>query len=242
MENESRSRLKRFFGRLNEIPCLVSLLDQIKTSFDLIRSMSIRIIFSIHSLIAICLVCWVENDLWYFVNSVGIVFMGIEYVVVALPRGGKDLFWFSPSFFLYILTIIPPTWFLELDNIRIKTLKLERLQNVTRDTSMDLEQLAHLDLNQTDEVLYEMTAHDFKAVPVLASDIKLLLHDSTQNFAMYIEVTMMLIIIVSRWAMPKEGITRSELSQLLLVYMSLTSDIIDLLSVLQGNKQKYVSD
>ena len=33
--------------------------------------------------------------------------------------------------------------------------------------------------------------------------------------------------------MPKQGITRSELSQLLLVYMSLASDVIDLLSVLQ---------
>lgn len=51
---------------------------------------------------------------------------------------------------------------------------------------------------------------------------------------MYIEVTMMLIIILGRWIMPKEGITRNELSQLLLVYMSLASDIIDLLSVLAG--------
>jgi len=34
--------------------------------------------------------------------------------------------------------------------------------------------------------------------------------------------------------MPKKGITRAELSQLLLVYMSLASDIIDLLSILQG--------
>ena len=57
---------------------------------------------------------------------------------------------------------------------------------------------------------------------------------SAQNFAMMVEVGMMLNIIIGRWVMPKQGITRSELSQLLLVYMSLASDIIDLLSVLQG--------
>jgi hypothetical protein len=51
---------------------------------------------------------------------------------------------------------------------------------------------------------------------------------------MYVEITMMLILIIVRWVMPKKGITRSELSQLLLVYVSLASDIIDLLSVLQG--------
>ncbi len=60
--------------------------------------------------------------------------------------------------------------------------------------------------------------------------------ESTQNFAMYIEVSMMLTIIIGRWVMPKEGITRSELSQLLLTYMSLASDIIDLLSILQGKR------
>ena len=52
---------------------------------------------------------------------------------------------------------------------------------------------------------------------------------------MMVEVGMMLNIIIGRWVMPKQGITRSELSQLLLVYMSLASDIIDLLSVLQGS-------
>ncbi len=58
------------------------------------------------------------------------------------------------------------------------------------------------------------------------------------------KVSMMLIIIIGRWIMPKKGITRSELSQLLLVYMSLASDIIDLLSILQGkelNKLKNFS-
>ena len=55
-----------------------------------------------------------------------------------------------------------------------------------------------------------------------------------QNYAMFTEVGMMLFIIIGRWVMPKQGITRSELSQLLLVYVSLASDIIDLLSVLNG--------
>ena len=58
---------------------------------------------------------------------------------------------------------------------------------------------------------------------------------------MTVEVGMMLIIIIGRWIMPKKGITRSELSQLLLLYMALASDIIDLLSVLQGmNPFKFI--
>ncbi|CAF0885437.1 unnamed protein product [Adineta ricciae] len=42
-----------------------------------------------------------------------------------------------------------------------------------------------------------------------------------------------MIIIIGRWLLPKGKISRSALSQLLLVYLSLASDMIDLLSIFQ---------
>lgn len=53
---------------------------------------------------------------------------------------------------------------------------------------------------------------------------------------MAIEVTFLMIIIVGRWLLPKGKISRSALSQLLLVYLSLASDMIDLLSIFQEDK------
>lgn len=41
-----------------------------------------------------------------------------------------------------------------------------------------------------------------------------------------------MLVIMGRWFLPKGNISRSTLSQLLLVYMSLASDIVDLLSLL----------
>ncbi|CAF2631029.1 unnamed protein product [Rotaria sp. Silwood2] len=43
-------------------------------------------------------------------------------------------------------------------------------------------------------------------------------------------------IIIGRWLLPKGKISRSALSQLLLVYLSLASDMIDLLSIFQEDK------
>ena len=64
-----------------------TLIDQvigfISTSFDLIRSILIRIIFGVHLLVAIGMVCYVREDSWYFVNSVGVVFIVIEWFVTA---------------------------------------------------------------------------------------------------------------------------------------------------------------
>jgi hypothetical protein len=51
-----------------------------------------------------------------------------------------------------------------------------------------------------------------------------------------IEVTFLMIIIIGRWLLPKGKISRSALSQLLLVYLSLASDMIDLLSIFQEDK------
>jgi hypothetical protein len=45
-----------------------------------------------------------------------------------------------------------------------------------------------------------------------------------------------MIIIIARWLLPKGKISRSALSQLLLVYLSLASDMIDLLSIFQEDK------
>lgn len=66
----------------------------ITRSLDLIRAISIRVIFAIHSLVAISLVCFVRNDLWYFVNVVGIVFLGIEWFIIVTNNDGKDLQWY----------------------------------------------------------------------------------------------------------------------------------------------------
>lgn len=52
------------------------------------------------------------------------------------------------------------------------------------------------------------------------------------TIAVGLEITLLMLVILGRWFLPKGNISRSTLSQLLLVYMSLASDIVDLLSLL----------
>ena len=53
---------------------------------------------------------------------------------------------------------------------------------------------------------------------------------------MIFEISFMFIIILGRWILPKGDISHSALSQLLLVYLSLASDILDLLTLLSEHK------
>jgi hypothetical protein len=70
-------------------------LSFIITSFDLIRSVLIRILFSIHITIAVSMVSFLKNDLWYLVNLVGVIFIGIEWFFCALKNGGQDQPWYG---------------------------------------------------------------------------------------------------------------------------------------------------
>jgi hypothetical protein len=57
---------------------------------------------------------------------------------------------------------------------------------------------------------------------------------------MIVELSFMFIIILGRWLLPKGNISHSALSQLLLVYLSLASDILDLLTLF-SEKEIYLS-
>jgi hypothetical protein len=57
---------------------------------------------------------------------------------------------------------------------------------------------------------------------------------------MMVELSFMFIIILGRWLLPKGNISHSALSQLLLVYLSLASDILDLLTLF-GEQEIYLS-
>jgi len=56
---------------------------------------------------------------------------------------------------------------------------------------------------------------------------------------MGLELSLLLLIIVGRWVLPKGVTSRSNLSQLLLVYMSIASDIVDLLTIFNEEQVLY---
>ena len=57
---------------------------------------------------------------------------------------------------------------------------------------------------------------------------------------MIVELSFMFVIILGRWILPKGHLSHSALSQLLLVYLSLASDILDLLTLF-GEQEIYQS-
>lgn len=106
---------------------------------------------------------------------------------------------FCPSVFLYLSSMVPAIWLLELDKI---------------DRRMRFEQEAG-DLNLT-----ALSADLRKLDKLLGVQIKLPdIQVDPSTWITLIEQFLMLILIVGRWMLPKGDLTRDQLSQLLLVYI-----------------------
>lgn len=102
--------------------------------------------------------------------------------------------------FLYLVSVTPAIWLLELD-------KVERRHKI-REETFSLA-VAAADLKELDKLL--------------GVNIKLPeLNVDAETWITLIEQFLMLILIIGRWLLPKGDLTRDQLSQLLLVYIGET--------------------
>jgi hypothetical protein len=65
----------------------------INHSINIIKATLMRVVFSLHSLIAIFAVYMIKHDEWYLVNFVGVVFLLIELFITIIQRKGKEPRW-----------------------------------------------------------------------------------------------------------------------------------------------------
>lgn len=119
---------------------------------------------------------------------------------------------FCPSVFLYLSSVVPAIWLLELN-------KMERRFRMV--TGEDVA-LRPPNFRELDKIL----GNQFK-LPEIRVD--------SGTWITLIEQFLMLILIIGRWLLPKGDLTRDQLSQLLLVYIGTAADIIEFFDSFKDN-------
>ncbi|KAI9580821.1 hypothetical protein GQX74_013086 [Glossina fuscipes] len=174
-----------------------------------IKATLTRLIFGAHSAIAIWQVVYTTDEIIYWslgapLLSVGVIYEQNTKVLNTLSRA--TIFDAVPVF-LYLASIVPAIWLLELNKVQRR---LEDKRNPNNATIT-----AALDKRNAD-------TNNATIIPaVRATGI----NEST--WITVIEQFLMLILIVGRWMLPKGDLTRDQLSQLLLVYIGTAADIIE---------------
>jgi Transmembrane protein 26 len=106
---------------------------------------------------------------------------------------------FCPSVFLYLSSVVPAIWLLELEKVD----KRHKIQQETFSLAV-----AAADLKDLDKLL---------GVNIRLPNIEV----DEETWVTLIEQFLMLVLIIGRWLLPKGDLTRDQLSQLLLVYIGM---------------------
>ncbi|XP_039301786.1 transmembrane protein 26 [Solenopsis invicta] len=177
-----------------------------------IKAIITRLVFASHGFIAIWQVTTFKKNPYFWYLSCPILLLFFEGIFTLTIKENQEWKWFCPSVFLYLSSVVPAIWLLELDKVD-KRLK-SRGSNINISENFDLSNLAASDLKHLEEAL---------GVDIQLPDIKI----STETWVTLIEQFLMLVLIIGRWMLPKGDLTRDQLSQLLLVYIGTAADIIE---------------
>ncbi|XP_052001945.1 transmembrane protein 26 isoform X2 [Xyrauchen texanus] len=154
-----------------------------------------RSLFILVSLIGVWRVTTVKNDSIYWLLTVFYLPLVVEMIFTLKRRKGKEYKWFSPAILLFLISIIPSIWILELHHQENKASdpqckKLDSWENVKSMVTPQNGTLA----NETLKVL-------------------------------------LILLIIGKWLLPLGGgVTRDELSQLLLIFVGTAADILEFTS------------
>ncbi|GAB6019957.1 hypothetical protein CHUAL_001486 [Chamberlinius hualienensis] len=176
--------------------------------FIVLKAVAARSLFAIHAFVAVWRVVDVKHgDTTYWIMASSIGFLIIEGFVSICLRKGREMKWFCPSVFLYLCCIIPPTWIMELDLVYVRS------------------QLTSTSTNSSGSAMAGRR-EKLSQIPGLQFEINLEL--PAEMWAKLLEQFLLVNLVIGRWLLPKGGLTRGQLSQLLLVYIGMAADIVEL--------------
>ncbi|XP_068597737.1 transmembrane protein 26-like [Brachionichthys hirsutus] len=196
------------------------------------RAVLTRTLFILVSLTGVWRVTWVKKDLTYWFLTFLFLPLVVEMIITLKRRKGKDYKWFSPPIFLFLISIIPSIWILELHHQDDKDSdplckRLDSFENVHR-------------LISQNETLGNQTDQDY-----LRNLKQMLTSVCSNDWILALHQILLILLILGKWLLPiGGGVTRDELSQLLLIFVGTAADILEFTSEtlldIKGNSTQLV--
>ncbi|CAL9687770.1 unnamed protein product [Knipowitschia caucasica] len=177
-----------------------------------------RTMFVLVSLTGVWRVAWVKNDKTYWLLTFLFLPLVIEMIITLERRNGKDYKWFSAPIFLFLISIIPSIWLLELHHQQNKATASEC-------RSLDSWENVHrmIPINNNNNTV-NLTQDFLKGFEQAVSSVCL------NDWILALHQILLILLIIGKWLLPTGGVTREQLSQLLLIFVGTAADILEFTS------------
>ncbi|XP_042171814.1 transmembrane protein 26-like [Oncorhynchus tshawytscha] len=177
-----------------------------------------RSLFLLISLIGVWRVVWVKNNALYWFLTILYLPLVVEMILTLKRKKLQDYKWFSPAIFLFLISIIPSLWILE----------LHHQQNKATDSRCD-----KLDSSENIKSLLNMWRGNSTngSETLLQGSVSLLSSVCANDWILALHQTLLILLVIGKWLLPVAGgVTRDELSQLLLLFVGTAADILEFTS------------
>ncbi|XP_066297102.1 transmembrane protein 26-like [Branchiostoma lanceolatum] len=184
-----------------------------------LKALVTRMLFVAHGLVCIwrATVSFPANTMLWFL-MIPIVLLFVETMVTLVYNKGKEWGWFCPSVFLYLFCTVPSIWFMEFSE------QDRRLESISSARAACLNATANSTLDD-DEVVVSLQS--------IGLDLTLTIDSGT--WVLGLEQALVFLLILGRWLLPT-NLKDDQLSQLLLSYIGMAADILELLEVFEEPK------
>lgn len=185
----------------------------------LLKALVTRLLFVLHSLVAVWRVTWVKNERLYWLLALLNLLLVLETVLTLKFKRGRGYKWLSPAIFLYLINIMPSLWLLEMhhENQHCSNLSEKLAQNFSRRGDVSQPMVSHKHTNEMDKIM--------QTALLLLKDLSMVCEPV---WTLGLHQTLLLILILGRWLLPIGGtITRDQLSELLLMFVGTAADILE---------------
>ncbi|XP_033631989.1 transmembrane protein 26-like [Asterias rubens] len=171
-----------------------------------LKASIVRFCYLAHGTIGVFMTVYLTgNNYFWFVSVTVLVYM-MEMILTFGYNEDGEWRWFFPLVLIYLCNILPVVWVLEVSLLESRIDFQKRLNYPGC-----IVRLGDCERNHT--VIFSQLDNDNYELKLSVS-------------AVY-QQTLMLVLIVGRWVLPKGAITRNELSQLLLVYIGMAADMLE---------------
>uniref|UniRef100_F1N1S4 Transmembrane protein 26 n=1 Tax=Bos taurus TaxID=9913 RepID=F1N1S4_BOVIN len=206
----------------------------------LLNALATRLLFVLHSLVGVWRVTVVKKEPWYWLLALLNLLLFLETALTLKFKRGRGYKWFSPAIFLYLISIVPSLWLLEMHHeTQYCSSQFGGLsQNTSRKENFNQTLLSAEHTNRADDLIATVRAFSlyvkgsnkspFHLAKVFVNNLSTVCE---KVWTLGLHQTFLLMLIIGRWLLPiGSGITRDQLSQLLLMFVGTAADILEFTS------------
>ncbi|XP_072484966.1 transmembrane protein 26 [Notamacropus eugenii] len=188
----------------------------------LLSALATRLLFALHSLVGVWRVTEVKQEPRFWLLALLHLPLVLETALTLKRRRGRGYPGFSPAIFFYLISIVPSLWLLEMHHETQYCSNLAEGVSANINNKEDFNQTLPRKIQNTGTDTLLETAKDF---------VKHLSTVCEKVWTLGLHQTFLLLLIVGRWLLPiGGGITRDQLSQLLLMFVGTAADILEFTS------------